>query len=98
KLLLFDLAMRAGDEPAMQRVLRDFHRLEGGQGTFWRYCEAVRLIWQAKRGGDVSLDEARAHLDAVTARRPSWPAVLLAKAELEALRGRADQAIAYYRD
>src|SRR5262249_32704874 len=98
QLLLFDLALRAGDKATIDRVLKDLHRLEGSQGTVWRFGEAARLIWQAQQGGEVSLDEARVLLDAVAARRPSWPAVLLAKADLEVLKGRLDQAIAHYQE
>lgn len=97
RLLSFTLALQADDKPAQQRLLDEIRGIEGGQETFWRYCEALRLIGLARQGDKAVLDEARAHLDAVAARRPGWAAVHLAKAELEELKGNTEQAVAQYR-
>jgi tetratricopeptide (TPR) repeat protein len=97
QLYLFDLAFRGGDEAGMQRALADIRRIESGQGPYWRFCEASRLLWLARQGKPSNLEEARAHLEAVETRRPGWPAVPLAKAELEDLKGNPEQAIAGYR-
>jgi tetratricopeptide (TPR) repeat protein len=96
-LLLFDLALHAGDQKAIARRLADLERIEGSRGTLWRYAEATRLLWLAKQGKQADLDQARAHLDWVVTQRPSWPAALVAKADLEVLRGNAEPAIANYR-
>ncbi len=97
QLVLFDLAMQAGNEDGMARTLQAIQAIEGSQGTLARYGSALRLIWQAKKDHPELLDEARQLLDQVAAQRPSWPAVLLAKAEIEKLKGNTDQAIANYR-
>jgi tetratricopeptide (TPR) repeat protein len=96
RLLCFHLALQSDDKAGVERILAEIHQIEGGKGTFWRYCEALRLIEVARQGDRGVLDAARAHLDAVAARRPAWTAVLLAKADLENLRGNTDQAIASY--
>ncbi len=48
-LLLFDLAVKAEDEDGMRQTLADIRDVEGNQGPFHRYGEALRLIWQAKK-------------------------------------------------
>ena len=90
----------------MQEALRSIAAIEGGQGATARYAEALRLIWlaqqsqnagRAKTEWEGGLDDARLLLDQVASQRPTWPALLLAKAEIDRLRGNPDQAIEYYR-
>lgn len=97
RLLLFDLALQAGDDAAMQRILAELKGIEGDQGTLWRYTSAVRLTWSARQGKPERLEEARALLNAVESRRPEWPNVLVAKADLEQTSNNFDQAITEYR-
>lgn len=97
RLILFEVAQQQGDDAAMQRWLAELQTIEGNQGTFLRYCTATRKIWQARQGQRGGLEEARALLDAVAADRPNWSVVPLAKADIEALRNNAEQAIAHYR-
>lgn len=97
RLFLFDLALQAGDDSAMASALAEIERLDGVQGPFRRYCEAARLLARARAGDRTGLDEARAHLDAVAARRPNWPAAMLAKGELEELLNNPRQALTLYR-
>ncbi len=96
-LLLFDLAIKAEDEDDMRRTLTDIRNVEGSQGPFHRYGEALRLIWQAKKlpaaERQKTLDEARVHLDRVQSLRPTWTPLLLARARIEQLSDRPDQAI-----
>jgi tetratricopeptide (TPR) repeat protein len=97
RLLLFNLAQQSGDEAAVTRLLAEIRAIEGGQGTFWRFCEATRLLGEAAKGNKDVLEEARQHLDAVATRKPGWTVVLIAKARLEELKGNPEQAIANYR-
>jgi lipopolysaccharide biosynthesis regulator YciM len=89
RLLQFDAAVKAGDEAAMKTILGDIHRLEGG-GPLWKYAEATRLIWRARRGGGERsglLSDARALLTAAAERRPGWARVPLALAQIDELEG-----------
>ncbi len=97
RLVLFDLTLEAGDGPAMQRAAAEVKRVEGMQGTLWRYAEAARLIWEARQGKPEGLDEARVLLDAVATRRPEWPTAQAAKGDLEELKGNLSQAVVNYR-
>ena len=78
RLVLFDLALQADDEAAMQRLLGDFRRIEGADGSFRRYAEARHLIWRAGRGDKAAPAAARAILTALANRAPTgrssrWP-------------------------
>jgi tetratricopeptide (TPR) repeat protein len=112
RLVLLDLARQTDDDACMRQILEAIQAIEGGQGPMTKYATALRLIWLAKPratpGTDEGrtvldeaavqrLDEARALLDQVAAQRSTWPAVLLAKAEIDVLRGNPEQAIDNYR-
>ncbi len=93
----FAIALEEGDEPQMQRALADVKNIEGDAAAEGPYGEALRLIWRARRGQKGELDRARALLTTAAARRPDWPPLLLARAEIDALQGKTDQAIGGYR-
>ena len=96
-MLLFELALQAGDEVALERALAELKRVEGESGTLWRFAAAARLIYRGRQGKPEQLEEARLLLDAVAAHRPGWPNVLVAQADLEEAQNNFDQAIANYR-
>jgi tetratricopeptide (TPR) repeat protein len=97
RMLLFEVALQQGDDPAMQRLIGEVKRLDAGDGVTWRYAEAARLLWLARKGQKEALAQAQPLLDSVVAKRPAWAPGLVARAELEDLRGRPDEAIARYR-
>lgn len=98
RLWLFETAVQSNSEPVMQRWIDDLKRIEGPAGAYWQYCAAVKRIVQSRAKLDRdSLEQARKLLDRVAGLRPSWPAVLIARADLEALLGNPDQAIVNYR-
>jgi tetratricopeptide (TPR) repeat protein len=96
-LLLFDLASKAEDEDGIRQALDAVRELEGDKGPYHRYGEALRLIAKARKENDEtrqkSLEEAAAHLERVRVLRPKWPALFLARAQIERLAGRDDGAI-----
>jgi tetratricopeptide (TPR) repeat protein len=96
RLVLFNLALQAGDLAAAGRALDDLKRAEGDDGTLTRYGRARLLTRQAPQGNVQSLDEARALLREVAERRSLWPAVPLAQAEVEERAGNSAEAIRGY--
>lgn len=96
RLQLFTMAVRARDDAGMQRLLTELERIEHGRGACWHFCEAQRLLETARQGNLAALDEARGHLDVVAAQRPSWPAVPLARADIERQKENWDAAVAHY--
>jgi tetratricopeptide (TPR) repeat protein len=101
RLLLFDLAMKVGDEQGMQQALDEIRKVEGSSGAFHRYGEALRLIWLAKQGRgkqDPGLREARIHLDEVLTRRPGWAPAFLARAEIATVEGKPDEVLEHLQE
>jgi Tfp pilus assembly protein PilF len=96
RLLLFDLAMKDNDEPAMQKALDGIRSVEQGHGSYRNYGQALLWIWKAKQGGkdrEALLRKARRELDRVLTQRPAWPPVFVARAEIAELNGDKGQAI-----
>jgi tetratricopeptide (TPR) repeat protein len=96
RLLLFDLALQAGQEATVKRLVEEIRQLEGEDGLLWRYGEASRLTLAARRGDKQGLAEARNLLIKVRAGRPNWPAGILREAEIQELEGNPDRALENY--
>lgn len=96
KLNLFDLALRAGNEEVLKTLPTEMQRIEGDEGTFWRYSKARYWMWLAQKGDKSSLERARLYLTDVVARRPTWARAVLVQAEVEDLLGNAEAAIPAY--
>ncbi len=104
----FDLALQVGDRAAMESILEGMRAIENQLqfrdqegGAFWRCAKARLWIWSATRKGRGSivkeeLDEARLNLAEAGSRRPSWPLVPLAEAEIDDLVGNHEGAIKGY--
>jgi tetratricopeptide (TPR) repeat protein len=105
RLVLFQLALKAKDELAMDQLKEQMDSIEGKTGPVSRLCQATRLIQEAKDEKDEpskkkSLEKAQSLLEAAAAQRPTWPALPLARAEIEELQGNPDwptKAIYHYR-
>ena len=96
RLALFDFALEAGNDAAMQRRQTGIRQIEGDSGDLWRYCEAARLLVRA-RGGDLEgLAEARSRLTGIGSRRPSWSRVPLLEGEIDELQGNMERALEHY--
>src|SRR5262249_652140 len=96
RLLLFDLAMRRGDEETVKRLIAELQGLEGEEGLLWRYGEACRLLIHARKGDKQVLPEARKLLAKVAAQRPNWAPVVLNEADIDELEGQPDRALEHY--
>jgi tetratricopeptide (TPR) repeat protein len=98
---LFDLALHDGDGATLDRLTQKIKDLEGEEGALWRYCEAARLVLQARAqqpgGGGEGLRLARRRVEELAKRRPDWSRVPLLTAELDELERRPDDAIRNYK-
>jgi tetratricopeptide (TPR) repeat protein len=103
RMLLFGLALAQDDEAEMQRVLGEVKKIEGEPATEWCYGEAQHLVWRARQRSTERKDRkdlferARGLLTTAATRRPDWPSLFLARAEIDELDSRPEQAIANYR-
>ncbi len=98
RMLLFEIALSKGNDAETRAALDEIKKIEGENGDYARYAKALFLIRQSERKLDKdTLNEARQILDQLASQRPSWPAIPLAKAELDRLQKRPELAIAHYR-
>lgn len=95
--LLFDLALRRGDDARLRELVEEIRAIEGADGALWRYAEAARLVRQAGAGNHSGVDRARALLDGVAKRRPAWSRVPLLEAAIAELEGDAEGVLKGYR-
>lgn len=96
RLLLFDLAVRAGKTDALERVLAEVQRIEG-TGPLWHYGQAVRLAVTAESQKRRDLHvQAREHLREARIKRPAWSRVPLLAAQISDADGDEQAAIADY--
>src|SRR5262249_45747934 len=78
-------------------LVEDIKRIEGEDGTLWRYVRAGGLILDAEKGDRKGLPEARDLLTTVASRRSAWARVAVAQAQVLDLLGNPDAALARYR-
>ena len=83
----------------MLRTVEDVKGIEGADGFYAQFGLAMHRVWKARAnpGDGKWLDEAESLLDKLALKRPDWPAVLLARAEVEEMRGNVDKALNHYR-
>jgi Tfp pilus assembly protein PilF len=96
RMQMLELALLQNDDVHAQTVLKEIKRIEGDGGVDWNFGEALRLIRVGPKKQD-SLERARHLLTVASAQRPNWHPIIQARAELDELQGRPDQAIANYR-
>jgi tetratricopeptide (TPR) repeat protein len=97
RLLLCELAVQTKNEKLLRQTLDELRRIEDGEGPAWCYGESLRLTALAQDGKLEGLPEARRLLESATAKRPGWPVLALAKAEVAELQNRPEEAIDAYK-
>src|SRR5262249_23742116 len=98
RMLLFDQAMKDGDEEGMKQTLEGIRSVEQNSGTYYQYGQALLLIWKGRRAGEgeerrALLAKAPQELARVLSQRASWPPVFKARAEIAELNGNPELAI-----
>lgn len=98
RLPLLDLALQGGEEALLADLTADVRRLEGEEGTWWRYGEAAQRLLKAQRGETREREAARALVADLVRRRPDWSRGALLQAYLHEQDGAfAEAASAYLR-
>jgi len=95
-----DLAIAARDRPAVEEVVGLIKRIEGDQGTHWRYFETAWLIGEAGRGDATTTKAARTKasnlVEEILARRGDWWGGLVLRGQLAELTGQPEDAVRDY--
>jgi predicted Zn-dependent protease len=97
RMQMLELALLQKDDSQAQNVLSEIKRIEGDGGIDWSFGEAMRLIRTGQGKTKDALEKARHLLTVAGAQRPNWHPIIQARAELDELQGRPEQAIANYR-
>lgn len=93
---LFDQALSDGDEDAMRRHAAALRKIEGDDGSLWRYAEATLLLHKIRRGNKESLDQAIALKNELAKKRPDWSRTALLAAGLAEQQGDWQSAVESY--
>ena len=97
RLVLFDLAQRAGRIEAMESALKEVRAIENDGGFYSNYGEAVKLFLEGKqKHNEKVLDQALERATEARRQRPDWGRATLLIAEINDDRGRRDAAIDAY--
>jgi tetratricopeptide (TPR) repeat protein len=90
------LAARSNAE-RLKTLVEEMRHIEGDEGTWWRYAEAVRRMLGAQAGDRGARQRIRALLAECRKRRPNWRAPLVLEAQLDEMEGNKEGAISNYR-
>jgi cellulose synthase operon protein C len=94
RLVLFDLAVKSGDDARIQAALDAIGTAEAGSGPYFLFARALRDLWLVReRKQPEKLASAMALLAQVDQSRPQWSRLLLARADAEELAGDPEAAI-----
>lgn len=98
RLMLFDLAREANDQPGMSEAGEAVKKLFGSRSAEWLYCEASRLVWQVqnRQADPAILDQAKPLLRSAAELRPTWHEIARLEGEIAILENRADDAIEHF--
>jgi len=90
---LAEMALNERDFEAAAKWEEVLHRLEGPDGSVWRYVRARRMAAQASGTDDPSFAEAVKLQEQIQAMRSAWPQSVVLKGELAARQGKFADAI-----
>jgi tetratricopeptide (TPR) repeat protein len=93
---LFELALQKDDDALMVQLAADLNRIEGIDGTLWRYGEAARLVLRARKGDLSGLARARTLLAEAARLRSDWAQVPVLQAEIKELEKDTNGALELY--
>jgi tetratricopeptide (TPR) repeat protein len=100
RYMAFEQALRAQDNPGMERALRELEQIGGQQNAYWLYGSAVRLSMQVKdkQGPSPQLDKALEYLAQARDLSPSWSRIPLLMGGIYDQEGQVDLALKSYRE
>jgi tetratricopeptide (TPR) repeat protein len=94
---VIDLAAAARDADEFRGAVAEVRRIEGEQGTLWRYAEAAWQVLRARQGDPEGLPLARQRLAEITERRrDDWWGAPALRAQLAEIEGDAERSLDDY--
>lgn len=96
RLLLLEGAAAANRLDEARRLASEIEQKEGGGGPLGCYARAVAATLAARQGDRAALAPARRELNRAAVLRPSWARVHALQGDVEAMRGRREEAVKLY--
>jgi tetratricopeptide (TPR) repeat protein len=100
KVALVELAIAAGDEPAIDRAVEEVRQVDGERGYFWRYARVQDLLRDrpGEKPDPGRVEKADRLVREIQQADPQLPLGDVLRGRVEEKRGRADAAIKAYED
>src|SRR5207253_5947237 len=95
RLILFDLALRDNDQPALEQIADEVKALDN-EAAMWRYTRATAILAKGRAGDKSGLSEARRLLLEVQNLRSGWGPAYRAFAPNEDMEGDSQRALERY--
>ena len=92
----FDLALAVNDPAEGSEIVENLRKIEGEDGTNWRFEQALELINRAVKGDSTAVQAAQTVTEEIASRRGDWWGVSLLKAQIAELRNQPEQALIAY--
>ncbi len=95
RVVVFDLAVEAGDLATMDDMLNQIADLAGKESGEWQVAEARRQLWlvQNGQGDDLELSDIANLLQKAKSSRPDFAPIYMVQAEVQILQGAKDEAV-----
>lgn len=93
---LAELAWEAGDTKLLGRSAAQLEKLEGANGTWWRFYRAEQLLGEATSASSPAGREAARLTADVSTRRPRWSRAAVLRGDVARLEGRNTEALEQY--
>jgi tetratricopeptide (TPR) repeat protein len=92
------LAMQGKDWQELDKYIRALERLEGANGTVWRFYQALAYLEDRPGSQGMDITEAGRLLRKLEELRPQWVSNLIVKGRLAERRGDIEEGVAHYLD
>ena len=95
RVVIFDLAVEAGDLATMDDMLGEIATVAGKDSSEWLVGEARRQLWLLQNGQSekIDLQDVTSLLQKAKAARPDFAPIYMVQAEVQLLEGQSDAAI-----
>ncbi len=90
---LADFALRTRAWEDLAQYEQDLHKIEGDQGTLWRYYRARRLLERDRSSVSAVRAQVRELQQQIVERRPDWPKAYVLDGHLQRSTGNLEEAL-----
>jgi cellulose synthase operon protein C len=96
QMSMFDLAMVVGDHSEVAKVVERLRKIEGENGTNWRYADGLYYLELARAGDKQAMEHALTRTVELDQQRRDWWGTALLRAQVAEQQNKLDEAAANY--